>query len=296
MTESHRQLFHSVDEKKALEQLEKFQREIQSARWKREQASAEFETFVKELSGESKTDAASSTATAERPRPTPSVVRAIQRHSLIEPPARRPESPQPEPRPPQQRPPEPPPAAPPPAARTRPEAAPVPVPEPDIIANAAQTESYSMRLQRWRGLALVGAALIAIVLLAIGWWKNIPTETPAAIGTATAPPASAPQPAATPKTAAPATIPPPAAATPPVAQPAATLNATRRVWVRVMADGHRLFERELAPGDSVPLDATQAIVIRAGDAGAVRITFADGRAETLGGEGQVVTKRYEIKK
>src|SRR5512143_4080617 len=86
MPESHRQLFPSVDDKKALEQLEKFQREIQSARGKREQASAEFESFVKGFGGETAPEN-SAARSAEQPRAsTPAVVRAVRRHSRTTPP------------------------------------------------------------------------------------------------------------------------------------------------------------------------------------------------------------------
>lgn len=293
MPSSHRDLFPSVDEKRALEQLEKFQREIQSARWKREQASAEFETFVKGFGEGRESEQSSNTdAASQQPRPAaPSLVRAMRRHSVATPP-RPPEQPAAAGRTPAE------PAVPrPPSASVRPQPAVAPVPAAESAAIASETPSYSMRLERWRGRALVGAALVAIVLLAIGWWKNMPSEpTRESRSVATTPQPAATQPAATQPSAAPAAIPEPAAATPPVPQRAATLSATRRVWVRVMADGHRLFERELTAGESLPLDATQAFVIRAGDAGAVRITFADGRSETLGAEGQVVTKRFELKR
>lgn len=271
MTSSHRDLFSSVDEKKALEQLEKFQREIQSARWKREQASAEFESFVKGFREGPRQEASAGAPTEDRPRtPAPSVVRALHRQGAAAPP----------------RPAEQPPAVHSVNLASTPEASPEP-------AIRSETTSYSMRLQAWRGAALGAVVLAAIVLLAIGWWRSAPSPDVVRGGgaAATTPPARPAQPAPRP---APAGA-QPASSPAGVAEHAVVLTTTRRVWVRVMADGHRLFEREVAAGERVPIDATQAVVIRAGDAGAVRLTFADGRVEALGGEGQVVTKRFEIR-
>ncbi|MCA1563324.1 MAG: DUF4115 domain-containing protein [Acidobacteria bacterium] len=84
----------------------------------------------------------------------------------------------------------------------------------------------------------------------------------------------------------------PAATTPP-STPAAMmgeLSAVRRVWVRVTADGQRTIERELAAGERVPLRADRSIVVRAGDAGAVRLTI-NGRDEgPLGKDGLIGTR------
>jgi hypothetical protein len=61
--------------------------------------------------------------------------------------------------------------------------------------------------------------------------------------------------------------------------------------VRLTVDGKRVLERELDAGSRVPLNG-QTIVIRAGDAGAVRIII-DGRDRGLMGEtGIAVTRSY----
>ena len=65
----------------------------------------------------------------------------------------------------------------------------------------------------------------------------------------------------------------------------------RRVWVRVTADDSRIVERELDAGTRVPLRASRALVLRIGDAGAVHLTI-NGREQSLGGDGQVITKTY----
>ena len=86
--------------------------------------------------------------------------------------------------------------------------------------------------------------------------------------------------------------PAPSVTTPP-STPAALmgeLSAVRRVWVRVTADGQRTVERELAAGERVPLRADRSIVVRAGDAGAARLTI-NGRDEgSIGKDGLIGTR------
>lgn len=72
----------------------------------------------------------------------------------------------------------------------------------------------------------------------------------------------------------------------------AELVAVRDVWVRATADGVRVVERELEAKARVPLRATRTIVIRAGDAGAVRMTINGEDRGPLGADGVVVTRTY----
>jgi uncharacterized protein DUF4115 len=72
----------------------------------------------------------------------------------------------------------------------------------------------------------------------------------------------------------------------------AELIAVRDVWVRATVDGQRALERELEAGARVPLRATRSIVIRAGDAGAVRLTIGGQDRGALGPNGQVVTRTF----
>jgi cytoskeleton protein RodZ len=79
--------------------------------------------------------------------------------------------------------------------------------------------------------------------------------------------------------------------------PAATqleieITTTRGVWVRVLSDGERVLERELPAEARVPVAATQTIVIRAGDAGAVRVSVAGGDPQPLGPGGQPITRTF----
>jgi uncharacterized protein DUF4115 len=69
------------------------------------------------------------------------------------------------------------------------------------------------------------------------------------------------------------------------------LRALKHVWVRVTIDGERVLERELDAGARVPLNG-RSIVVRAGDAGAVRVII-DGRDRgPIGETGIAVTRTY----
>jgi hypothetical protein len=72
------------------------------------------------------------------------------------------------------------------------------------------------------------------------------------------------------------------------------LTTTRPVWVRVLADGERVVERELPANARVPLTSQKTIVIRAGNAGAVRVTLAGQDQGVLGPEGTVVTRTFSV--
>jgi hypothetical protein len=105
-----------------------------------------------------------------------------------------------------------------------------------------------------------------------------PASTPApAAAAAAAPPEAPPQPAAVPE--------------PP---PAAEVTTIRTVWLRVLVDGERVIERELAAGTRVPLSPQKTITIRTGDAGAVRLTIAGQDQGFLGREGTVVTRTFTV--
>ncbi len=91
----------------------------------------------------------------------------------------------------------------------------------------------------------------------------------------------------------------PQVATPPPAPPAPIVPVTelateRRVWVRVTVDGERVLERELDAGVRIPLEANERIVIRAGDAGAIRLTIAGKDQGVFGPDGIAVTRTFEV--
>lgn len=148
------------------------------------------------------------------------------------------------------------------------------------FAMLAPATTARARLRGWpRGVmgaaAGIGAIALVGVLTARSWRGR-------------APDAGVARPAAVPQASAQA----PGVTTPP-STPAALmgeLSAVRRVWVRVTADGQRTVERELAAGERVPLRADRSIVVRAGDAGAVRLTI-NGRDEGLVGKDGLVGTR-----
>ena len=134
-----------------------------------------------------------------------------------------------------------------------------------------------------RAMPLIGLAAVGV--LAVFLWsrggseeETVPTEA------AAAPSAPAPAPAA------------PAAATsgtqgPP---PPAEVSTSRSVWMRVTVDGQRVVEREVAAGTRIPLKGSQ-IVIRAGDAGAVRVSIAGQDQGEFGPAGQPATRTFSVK-
>jgi hypothetical protein len=94
--------------------------------------------------------------------------------------------------------------------------------------------------------------------------------------------------------AAPAVTPVPAPTSGSEQRPAAQLVTSRRVWMRVAVDGATTIEREVAENTTIPLQATSQIVVRAGDAGAVRVVIAGKDLGPLGPDGQVRTRAYAV--
>ncbi|MEO5894606.1 MAG: DUF4115 domain-containing protein [Vicinamibacterales bacterium] len=124
----------------------------------------------------------------------------------------------------------------------------------------------------------------------IGWsiWHRTRTPAASVVDQAPAPAETAP-------------APPPAseAVTPPARGPAAAphaeLTTTRSVWLRITVDGDRVLERQLPADTRIPLTPETTIVIRTGDAGAVRLAI-DGKDQgVLGRDGEVVTKTFTIR-
>lgn len=78
--------------------------------------------------------------------------------------------------------------------------------------------------------------------------------------------------------------------------PAAVLTvgvaASRRCWVSATADGKRQIEQLLQPGDSRVVQVRREMVLTAGDAAAIALTFNGAAARPLGRSGEVVTARF----
>ena len=133
---------------------------------------------------------------------------------------------------------------------------------------------------------VAGAVLvIAAGVMLTRAWRTSPAQAPdASAVSASAPAATVPEPAS------PAEA--PSRVTPIPGMLQAELRAIRRVWLRATADGARVVERELQADERVPLPGARTLVIRAGDAGAVRVAI-DGRDRgPLGEDGVVLTRTF----
>jgi len=153
---------------------------------------------------------------------------------------------------------------------------------------AAKLSAWFAKQSTQRSRVIAGAGVLVVVIvtgaLLTRPWQNGPADSSRS-GSRSAP----------------AAIPPLSqAALPPTAQPAAApsdpgpprseIVALQRVWVRVVVDGNREVERELAAGERVALRAGTVSVIRAGNAGAVRVTINGENRGTLGPEGEPITR------
>jgi cytoskeletal protein RodZ len=114
------------------------------------------------------------------------------------------------------------------------------------------------------------------------------------------PPRSAAAPAALPN-AAPVQQPASAAVSPAPAQASTApaegvllvgLSARRPCWVSASVDGQKVIERLLQVGEERTLEVRRELVITAGDASAIALTFNGADARPLGRDGEVVTARF----
>ena len=129
-------------------------------------------------------------------------------------------------------------------------------------------------------LAGAGVVIAAVAFFALRGTSDDTGRTDAA---ATETSAAAPQPASQP-------APAPVAAPPPRAE----IVTSRQVWIRVMVDGQKVLERELPPDTRIPLNPAAQFVVRAGDAGALRVMI-DGKDQgPFGIDGRVATKLFAV--
>jgi hypothetical protein len=180
---------------------------------------------------------------------------------------------------------------------------------------------------RWRPAAAV-IGIAAVALAAYGLWHARSARTgagraSAALAAPSAPAKPAPAGPAAPTPAA-ANVPPPSQAAPigtsgmtapatsaadvapPSARPPATLAApaaaparieiqtTREVWMRTTIDDNPPVERLVPGGRTLRFDPARVLLLRAGDAGGVRIIVDGEDRGILGADGRVVTRRYEV--
>jgi len=150
-----------------------------------------------------------------------------------------------------------------------------------------QAQSSTPSRRSW---VIVLAAVVVGLVAVLGWsfWPR---------GAAPARSTEAPTPTASAaiRRSAPSTPPPPTpAAAAPAEVPAAEVITTRAVWLRVIVDGERVLERQLPADTRVPLKAEKTIVIRTGDAGALRVSIAGKDQGPLGRDGQVVNLSFTM--
>lgn len=264
------------DERTALDALEQFQSEIKRYRQEREAVANEFETFVRTLPPADEVFPTEKPGTPSLAHPRPAAADRPAQPSVKPPPTR--------------------PAAatsPAPGADSAPKRKPS-IPEVETrTRKATDAEPAAVATPpRTRSKAPLLAALLLIALVIGGsaYWN-------ARYGTSnepdpSAPTTEAPPPAATPET--PAAVPAPPADAPAAAPTGSEITTLRPVWVRVIADGERVVERELPAGAKIPFTAEKTVMIRTGDAGAVRVVIRGEDQGTLGRDGAVVTRTFTI--
>jgi len=72
------------------------------------------------------------------------------------------------------------------------------------------------------------------------------------------------------------------------------VSVRRPCWVSASVDGQKVIERLLQVGEQRTLDVRRELVITAGDASAIALTFNGADARLLGKAGEVVTARFNL--
>lgn len=150
-------------------------------------------------------------------------------------------------------------------------------PEPrDVILDESRS-----RQSRRIAVAVACVLVLAFVLFAARTLQqDRPADTVASVGRET------PAPAATT-----GAIGPAAGSAPSAWGITIALTATAPSWVRAEVDGRRVIYRIMQPGEQETLRGKREIVIRTGDAGAVRWQINSGPAAPMGKPGEVRTAR-----
>ncbi len=144
-------------------------------------------------------------------------------------------------------------------------------------------------------MVIVGAIAAAAVLFTSGtaWWlfsgdKSATREPEPAPAAVTAPPTES----------TPNSVPAPTVSTAPSTnesnEASLILEARRPSWIRASIDGQADAGRLYQKGEKKRIVGAQAVVIRAGDAGAVYVSVNGEQAQPLGANGAVMTRRYVI--
>jgi len=75
---------------------------------------------------------------------------------------------------------------------------------------------------------------------------------------------------------------------------AVQLSVTRPCYVSATVDGRKEIDRLVLPGERKTIDVRREMVLTAGDASAVALTFNGAEARPLGKDGEVVTARFNL--
>ena len=155
------------------------------------------------------------------------------------------------------------------------------------------TDSQTQRLGTLsiRNVAYYAFAVVVVGVIAIGlMWRT--GENPQSQTLSSTPTAGAAKPG-TPSSASevPNAVPVPRPAHPLEIE----LTTTRPVWMRVIVDGDRRVEREVAAGQRLTFGADRAIVLRVGDGGGVRLTNGGRDEGFLGRDGQIAVRTLTVK-
>jgi hypothetical protein len=266
-------LTQPFDERSALEQLEQLADKIQLSRRQREQKIDEFDSFVRTFRHDHYAASIAATDRERRAEDRPAASNAATHAAGGVAPAS-PVSASPV---------------------TAPVAAAADIPESNPWAVAAPREPVAHvsidRPGRPRA-AYVGVAVaaLAVIVVAVLLWRSAGVP----VG-----PAAQPDPRAVPQPTTAAAAPAPVAPAPAPALPASPPRAlniefvtVRPVWARITVDGRRAMEREFAADQRIPFAADRAIVIRAGDAGAIRLVVDGKDLGVLGRDGQVFDRTF----
>jgi hypothetical protein len=263
------------DESAALVELERFRQEIERYRIRRQVVTQEFDAFIESMPApEDVFPTEQPAARTSVPLPPPIAAPPSKGDPTVSTPASR----TPVPSAPET-------AAPPPAMTAVGPAAVGETFRHEAIPAAQPAASPPRRSRRTLPVVLTIGVLTAIGGFATILWRSPDSQPPAEQQPA---PASATAPTPGESTAA---APAPAPAPLPLES---ELVAVRRAWVRIIADGERVVERELPAGTRIPFTAEQTIVIRTGDAGAVTLTIRGQDQGTLGKDGAVITRTFAV--
>jgi len=170
-----------------------------------------------------------------------------------------------------------------------------PVSVPWSVSASSEPAFQAARSDRPRAAYIgVSLAALAVVIVGVMLWRSAGApDTPAAQSTPAVAAASTAQAPPTPST---PELTAPAPAAPVQAGPPRALNiefvTIRPVWARITVDGRRAMEREFKADQRFPFGADRAIVVRAGDAGAIRLIVDGKDLGVLGRDGQVFERAF----